>query len=66
MTPATLAHIEGVFRQQGSDAWWTLSVGELLPVELRDMEDLYSKGTDTMDVWFDSGTSWAGRRYRNR
>ena len=26
----------------------------------RDAADEYTKGTDTMDVWFDSGTSWAG------
>lgn len=26
----------------------------------RDSADEYTKGTDTMDVWFDSGTSWAG------
>jgi isoleucyl-tRNA synthetase len=61
MTPETLAHIEKVFAQHGSDAWWELSVAELLPEgELRQSADQYTKGTDTMDVWFDSGTSWAG------
>lgn len=60
MTPETLKHIEDVFRAKGSDAWWEMSVAELLPEELRDQADMYTKGTDTMDVWFDSGTSWAG------
>jgi isoleucyl-tRNA synthetase len=61
MTPETLAHIEKVFAQHGSDAWWEMSVAELLPEgELRQVADQYTKGTDTMDVWFDSGTSWAG------
>ena len=61
MTPETLAHIELVFSQRGSDAWWEMEVAELLPEgPLRAAADQYTKGTDTMDVWFDSGTSWAG------
>ena len=32
---------------------------ELLPDTISNKGD-YVKGTDTMDVWFDSGTSWAG------
>lgn len=60
MTPETLKHIEDVFRAKGSDAWWELSIAELLPADLRDQADQYTKGSDTMDVWFDSGTSWAG------
>ena len=32
----------------------------------RDAADEYTKGTDTMDVWFDSGTSWAGAYLLNR
>eukprot|EP01036_Dinobryon_divergens_P030377 gene30377-39614_t len=60
MTPATLAHIQEVFRVRGSDAWWELTVEELLPPQLKDQAHLFSKGSDTMDVWFDSGTSWAG------
>eukprot|EP01038_Epipyxis_sp_PR26KG_P006503 gene6503-8940_t len=61
MTPETLKHIENIFRVHGSDAWWEMSTAELLPEgSLRESADLYSKGTDTMDVWFDSGTSWAG------
>ena len=60
MTPATLAHIQEVFRVRGSDAWWELTVEELLPPQLKDQAHLFTKGSDTMDVWFDSGTSWAG------
>ena len=56
----TLAHIENIFSTHGSDAWWEMSVESLLPENLRDEADLYTKGVDTMDVWFDSGTSWAG------
>lgn len=60
MNAETLAHIESVFATHGSDAWWELDVAQLLPESLRSEADAYSKGTDTMDVWFDSGTSWAG------
>jgi isoleucyl-tRNA synthetase len=37
-----------------------MPIKDLLPYDLREKADLYTKGTDTMDVWFDSGTSWAG------
>ncbi|GMH87402.1 hypothetical protein TrVE_jg12475 [Triparma verrucosa] len=60
ITEETLAHIEGIFKEQGSDAWWKLSVEELLPDSLKADADKWTKGTDTMDVWFDSGSSWAG------
>lgn len=60
MTQETLSFIESVFKEKGSDSWWELSVEELLPPTLRQQAHRYDKGTDTMDVWFDSGTSWAG------
>lgn len=61
MNADTLAHIEEVFRAKGSDAWWEMDTADLLPAgPLRDSAADYSKGTDTMDVWFDSGSSWAG------
>ncbi|KAI9905816.1 hypothetical protein PsorP6_013516 [Peronosclerospora sorghi] len=44
--------------REGADCWWDLSVRELLPPSLQDQEDEYEKGTDTLDVWFDSGCSW--------
>ncbi|WP_448525016.1 isoleucine--tRNA ligase [Parathermosynechococcus lividus] len=59
LTAETIAHVQAIIRQRGSDAWWELSVAELLPPALQDQADRYEKGTDTMDVWFDSGSSWA-------
>ncbi|KCV67501.1 hypothetical protein H696_06021 [Fonticula alba] len=60
MDEATVLHVRDVLlRNGGTDAWWTLPVGDLLPPGLAAEADLYEKGTDTMDVWFDSGTSWA-------
>jgi isoleucyl-tRNA synthetase len=56
----TLAHIQSLFAKHGSDAWWTLEEKDLLPEMYKDQADKWKKGVDTMDVWFDSGSSWAG------
>ncbi len=58
MTAETIAHVQAIVAEQGSDAWYSLSVNELLPEQYRNNGN-YRKGTDTMDVWFDSGSSWA-------
>lgn len=55
----TIAHVQGIIAEKGSDAWWELSVAELLPESYRNNGRSYRRGTDTMDVWFDSGSSWA-------
>jgi len=56
----TLNHIEKLFSEQGSDAWWKLDEKDLLPECYKADAEKWKKGTDTMDVWFDSGSSWAG------
>ncbi|KAL7566625.1 hypothetical protein ACA910_003462 [Epithemia clementina (nom. ined.)] len=56
----TLQHIQQLFAEHGSDCWWTMEERDLLPDEYKDEADKWKKGTDTMDVWFDSGSSWAG------
>ncbi|KAL7458643.1 hypothetical protein ACHAWC_010253 [Mediolabrus comicus] len=56
----TLDHIQSVFAEHGSDAWWKMDEVDLLPEIYKDQADKWTKGTDTMDVWFDSGSSWAG------
>jgi isoleucyl-tRNA synthetase len=55
----TIGYIQSIFREKGSDAWWEMSVEELLPDQYKKESSRYRKGTDTMDVWFDSGSSWA-------
>nr|WP_242065410.1 isoleucine--tRNA ligase [Trichocoleus sp. FACHB-262] len=59
LTEETIAHVQAIFAEKGSDAWWELPVEELLPATYRNNGRSYRKGTDTMDVWFDSGSSWA-------
>lgn len=44
-----------IISQKGSDAWWYMTVEDLLPDKYCDKASDYEKGTDTMDVWFDSG-----------
>ena len=60
LTEETVAHIQALIREHGSDVWWEREVDELLPETYRNNGRKYRKGTDTMDVWFDSGSSWAG------
>jgi isoleucyl-tRNA synthetase len=51
--------------KKGSDAWWYMTTEELLPDRYRDKASEYRKGTDTMDVWFDSGTLFSLFLYWN-
>lgn len=59
LTEETINYVKNIFAQHGSDAWYSLSVEELLPEAYRHNGRTYHKGMDTMDVWFDSGCSWA-------
>ncbi|XP_063900026.1 isoleucine--tRNA ligase-like [Zophobas morio] len=50
-------HVAGLFRAHGSDIWWSAEHDDALLPPSRRKEGLI-RGTDIMDVWFDSGTSW--------
>lgn len=60
LTKETVNHIQELIREHGSDVWWEREVEDLLPESYKNNGRQYRKGTDTMDVWFDSGSSWAG------
>jgi isoleucyl-tRNA synthetase len=60
LTEETVTHIQDLIREHGSDIWWEREVEDLLPESYKNNGRKYRKGTDTMDVWFDSGSSWAG------
>ena len=52
-------HVSEVFRKQGgSDAWYKLSVEELLPPRYKSQAPHLSKGRQIFDVWFDNSMSW--------
>ncbi|MFM7311629.1 MAG: class I tRNA ligase family protein, partial [Cyanobium sp.] len=60
LNQASLDHIQALIAEHGSDVWWQRDEAELLPPSHADQAHLWRKGSDTMDVWFDSGSSWAG------
>ena len=60
LSAESLAHIQGLIAEHGSDIWWQKDEAELLPPSHTAEAAQWRKGSDTMDVWFDSGSSWAG------
>jgi isoleucyl-tRNA synthetase len=55
-------HVAGIFAKEGSDAWFTRPVDELVPADLKCPEcggHNFSREEDILDVWFDSGVSHA-------
>ncbi|KAI6385779.1 hypothetical protein MCOR23_011555 [Pyricularia oryzae] len=58
MTEETIDHVIKTVEQRGVDAWWSDAADEpaWIPECLRGRN--LRRGTDTMDVWFDSGSSW--------
>lgn len=54
----TVEHILSVMRERGTNAWWSDAPDDpaWIPAGLTGE---YRRGTDTMDVWFDSGSSWS-------
>jgi len=60
MNEETINHIVSIVEKEGTDAWYVREVVDLLPDAYKDRAPSLRKGTDTMDVWFDSGSSWSG------
>lgn len=59
----TIKSVQAWVAKEGSDAWWAHTEKELLPEGFTCPHcghDEFRKETDIMDVWFDSGSSWAG------
>ncbi|TIB08207.1 hypothetical protein E3P92_03840 [Wallemia ichthyophaga] len=52
-----LIHTLHILNERGVDAWWTDPASDFVPANIT--QSVF-KGADTMDVWFDSGTSWMG------
>ena len=63
LSPDSIDHIISVIEIRGIDAWWQNDPFDPIwtPPNLRedDGQTSFLRGTDTMDVWYDSGTSWA-------
>ncbi|MBE6907215.1 MAG: isoleucine--tRNA ligase [Ruminococcaceae bacterium] len=65
---ASIKAVSDLFHEKGSDAWYTTEAADILP---KGTTCKYCGGTeftkesDIMDVWFDSGTSYASVVYGN-
>ena len=63
MDPAIFEHVAKLIEKGGSNVWFEKDVMELLPegyTSEHSPNGKFTKETDTMDVWFDSGSSHTG------
>ncbi|MBA2502039.1 MAG: isoleucine--tRNA ligase [Pyrinomonadaceae bacterium] len=57
-----IRHVADIFERESSDAWYKRAARELLPEGFKCANcggAEFTKETDILDVWFDSGSSWA-------
>ena len=62
ITDATINAVADLFKKEGSDAWWKYEADEILPEGTTCPHcggKHFTKESDIMDVWFDSGSSHA-------
>ncbi|WP_144548916.1 isoleucine--tRNA ligase [Bacillus sp. X1(2014)] len=60
ITDETINHVSDLFREFGSNVWFEREAKELLPAGFThpgSPNGIFTKETDIMDVWFDSGSS---------
>ena len=63
-TPESIEKVAGLFAERGSNAWYELEAGEILPDGFAcphcGAKENFTKGSDSLDCWFDSGSTHAG------
>jgi len=60
ITDETISHVSTLFREHGSNIWFEKEAVDLLPEGFThpgSPNGIFTKETDIMDVWFDSGSS---------
>ncbi|RDU38975.1 isoleucine--tRNA ligase [Neobacillus piezotolerans] len=60
ITDETIGHVSNLFREHGSNVWFEREAMDLLPEGFThpgSPNGTFTKETDIMDVWFDSGSS---------
>jgi isoleucyl-tRNA synthetase len=63
LTGVSARHFSRLFREHGTDVWYSRDVADLLPPDFQDGcpngcdKSHLRKGTDILDVWFESGAS---------
>ena len=63
MSKEVTDHVADLFAEHGSIVWWQREAKDLLPTGFShpgSPNSQFTKETDIMDVWFDSGSSWNG------
>lgn len=63
ITEETIQHVSDLFREHGSNIWFEWEAKDLLPEGFSSEHSPngnFTKETDIMDVWFDSGSSHQG------
>ncbi|WP_077622089.1 isoleucine--tRNA ligase [Sediminibacillus massiliensis] len=63
ITEETINHVSNLFKEHGSNIWFEWEAKDLLPegyVSEHSPNGKFTKETDIMDVWFDSGSSHEG------
>nr|POF15454.1 isoleucine--trna ligase [Quercus suber] len=61
----SISHIIRILEQRGTDAWFADSPDDPAWQHHSLQPGKWVRGTDTMDVWFDSGTSWTSLQQRH-
>ncbi|MEK3935173.1 isoleucine--tRNA ligase [Sporosarcina sp. FSL W7-1349] len=63
ITDETIEHVSNLFREHGSNIWFEREAKDLLPEGFKhegSPNGQFTKETDIMDVWFDSGSTHQG------
>lgn len=61
LDPGVINHVADIFEKESADAWYAREAKELLPDGFKCPHcggTEFTKETDILDVWFDSGSSW--------
>lgn len=62
MSEGIAMHVADIFEKEGADAWFKRTAGELIPKDTKCPScsgSEFAKEEDIVDVWFDSGVSYA-------
>jgi isoleucyl-tRNA synthetase len=51
-SPEIVRYIADIFKEEGSDAWYSKSVEELLPPRFKNEAQNLRKGNQIFDIWF--------------